>query len=97
QDLDPHLRHEVHAVLSSAVDLGVAALTAVPLDLADRDAGDSEAFQGSLHVIELERLDDSGDEPHAFTSSRGTLMVLPLELLPSDPPLNSPPDSYAVS
>src|SRR3954449_200790 len=68
-DLDAHLRDEVHLVLRTAVDLGVPALAAEALDLADREAGDADQLEGVLDVVELERLDDCGDELHAPTPS----------------------------
>src|SRR5690606_6712611 len=66
-DLDPDLGHQVHLVLGAAVDLGVAALPAVPARLAHRHALDAGLLQRRLDVVELERLDDRGDEPHAST------------------------------
>src|SRR6266550_1282149 len=74
QDLDPHLGHEVDRVLRAPVDLGVAPLTAEALDLRDGHAGDAEAPESLLGFIQLERLDDGGDE---------FLPVLPI--LPSSP------------
>src|SRR3954471_3447677 len=68
-DLDPDLRHEVHLVLRAAVDLGVPPLAAEPLDLRDREPGDADQLQGVLDVVELERLDDRGDQLHARTPS----------------------------
>ena len=68
-DLDADLGHEVHLVLRTAVDLGVAALAAEALDLADREAGDADQLECVLDVVELERLDDRGDELHAPTPS----------------------------
>src|SRR5690606_16651079 len=67
QDLHADLGHQVHLVLGAAVDLGVTALPAVAARLADGHALDAELLQGGLHVIELERLDDGCDEPHAST------------------------------
>ena len=63
-DLDQHLRHEVDLVLGAAVGLGVAALTSEPTDLADRHAGDVGGLEGVLHLVQLERLDDCGDQLH---------------------------------
>src|SRR5918994_2968262 len=64
-DLDADLRDEVDLVLRTAVDLGVAPLAAEALDLADGQTGDADQLQGVLDVVELERLDDGGDELHA--------------------------------
>src|SRR5438093_8546746 len=64
QDLDTHLRNEVHLVLRAAVDLLVPALAAEPPDLGDRHALDPGVLQRFLHVLQLERLDDCGDKSH---------------------------------
>ena len=64
-DLDADLRHEVHLVLRPAVDLGVAPLAAEALDLAHGQTGDADQLEGVLDVVELERLDDRGDQLHA--------------------------------
>src|SRR4051794_22163028 len=63
-DLHADLRHEVHGVLSTPVDLRVALLAAVALHLADRHAQHAELLQRPLHVLEDERLDDGRDELH---------------------------------
>src|SRR5687767_10327650 len=67
--LDADLRHEVHLVLRPAVDLGVSPLAAEALDLADGQTGDADQLEGVLDVVQLERLDDGGDELHAPTPS----------------------------
>src|SRR6185437_12152331 len=64
QDLDPDLRHHVDPVLGAAVHLRVPALPAVPARLGDRQAVDAERLERGLDVVQLERLDDSGDELH---------------------------------
>src|SRR4051812_18904031 len=66
-DVEADLRHEVDPVLGSAVDLRVPLLTAVAADLADGQTLDTEGLERLLHVLELERLDDSGDELHDCT------------------------------
>src|SRR6266516_3125813 len=71
QDLDPDLGDEVDGVLGAAVDLCVAALAAVALDLADGQAGDADLAEGVLDLAELERLDDRGDESHESAPSAG--------------------------
>ena len=63
-DLDHHLGDEVDLVLGAAVGLGVATLAAEAAYLADRHAGDAGRLEGVLHLVELERLDDCGDELH---------------------------------
>ena len=60
----PHLRHQVDGVLRAPVDLGVALLPAVAAGLGHGDAVHAERLQRALHVVELERLDDCGDELH---------------------------------
>src|SRR5436305_4833111 len=67
-DVEPHLGHEVDGVLRASVDLGVPLLPAVAVDLRHRQPVHSEGLERRLHVVELERLDDRGDESHAPTS-----------------------------
>src|SRR5215468_5965271 len=69
-DLDLDLGEEIHRVLTSAVELGVALLPAEAADLGDRHADDPDAGQGLLHVVELERLDDGLDLLHGFLPER---------------------------
>src|SRR3954452_4153849 len=76
QDLDPHLGHEVDGVLGAPVDLGVAPLAAETLGLRDGHALHTEAAQRFLDVVDLEGLDDGGDELHR---------ILPIE--PKSPKL----------
>src|SRR4051812_5618481 len=87
-DLDPDLRHEVDLVLRTAVDLGVAALAAEALDLADGQTGDPDQLEGVLDVVELERLDDRGDQLHARTPSvfRASACAWPMIDVPRPPP-----------
>src|SRR5829696_5540301 len=66
-DLDLHLRNEVHLVLGASVDLGVAALTAEPLDVARREAHHAGIAQGFLDLLDAVRLHDRGDELHRRT------------------------------
>src|SRR4029077_13682057 len=47
-----------------AVHLRVPALPAVSACFGDRQAVDAERLQRGLDVVQLERLDDSGDELH---------------------------------
>src|SRR5947209_4926057 len=67
-DVEAHLGHEVHLVLRTAVDLRVALLPAIAVHLRHGQTVHAEGFQRRLHVVELERLDDRGDESHAPTS-----------------------------
>src|SRR5215475_9702305 len=64
EDLDADLRHQVDLVLGPAVHLRVPALPAVSACFGDRQAVDAERLQRGLDVVQLERLDDSGDELH---------------------------------
>ena len=75
-----HLGHEVDLVLGAPIGLGVAALAAEAADLADGDAGDAGRLDGVLHVVELERFDDCGDELHVRVSVTFTLDVAADEL-----------------
>src|SRR6059058_2488554 len=52
-------------VFGTTVDLGVAALAAEAAGLGHRDARDAERLERLADVVELERLDDGGDEPHS--------------------------------
>ena len=58
------LRHELDRVLGAAVHLGVPALATESLRPRDGDAGQAELCERLLHVVELERLDERGDELH---------------------------------
>src|SRR5262249_59021492 len=69
--LDARLRHEVDHVLGAAVELGVTALAAEALDLGHRHAGDADVGERGAHVVELEGLDDRGDEFHGWLSCWG--------------------------
>src|SRR3954470_19238831 len=73
-DFQSHLRDEVHRVFRTPIDLGVAALAAVAAHLGDRQSLDAEGLERLFHVVELEGLDDRGDELHAFAPS-GTPML----------------------
>src|SRR5512139_2584724 len=63
-DLDLGLGQEVDAVLRAAVELGVAPLPAEALYLGDGHALHADVGNGLAHFIELEWLDDGGDELH---------------------------------
>ena len=67
ENLEPNLGDQVDGVLRASVDLGVALLPAVAAGLADGHAMDPEGLQSRPHVVQLERLDNCGDELHAFT------------------------------
>src|SRR5687767_244076 len=95
--LDADLRHEVHLVLRPAVDLGVTPLTAEALDLADGQTGDADQLERVLDVVQLERLDDRGDQLHTRLPSvlRASACAWPASDVPPPPP--SEAKSYAVS
>src|SRR5436190_4486495 len=63
-DLDLDLGQEVHGVFGAAIDLGVALLAAEALHLGDGEPGDPDLGERVAHVLELERLDDGGDQLH---------------------------------
>src|ERR1051326_428161 len=62
--LDLHLGQESHGIFGAAVDLGMAALATVALDLGHGEPGDAEIGDGVADLVELERLDDGDDELH---------------------------------
>src|SRR5271165_3317166 len=63
-DLHLHLRGEGHLVLGSPVDLGVALLAAVALDLRHGHALGSDVLERLTDRVELERLDYCCDQLH---------------------------------
>src|SRR5688500_13241299 len=63
-DLDLYLRHKVHLVLGSPIDLGVAALASEALRLGHGETVDSDAPECLFHLVQLEGLDDPDDELH---------------------------------
>src|ERR1043166_4144060 len=63
-DFDLDLGQEVHRVLRAAVDLGVALLAAEALHLGNGQSRDAECGERVAHVLQLERLDDGGDQLH---------------------------------
>src|SRR6185437_13647010 len=64
-DLDAGFRDEVHDVLGAAVELRMTPLPPESLDLGDGHARNADVGQRSAHVVELEWLDDRGDQFHA--------------------------------
>src|SRR5690606_28298064 len=68
--LELALRQKVDHVLRAAVELGVAFLAAEALALGDGEALDTDLGQCVAHVVELEWLDDGGDEFHWFAPVR---------------------------
>src|SRR5690606_23891931 len=67
RNLDTGLRHEVDHVLGAAIQLGVAALATEALHFRDGHARHTDLGQRGAHVVELERLDNRGDQFHART------------------------------
>ncbi len=61
-DFDRGLGHEVHDIFGAAIELGVAALAAEAFDFGNRHARDADVGQRRAHVVELEGLDDGGDQ-----------------------------------
>src|SRR5262249_30356044 len=61
-DLDLYLGNELGLVLGAAEDLRLAALAPEALDLGDREAADTGGPQGLFDVLQLEGLDDGGDQ-----------------------------------
>ena len=70
-DRDRHLQldlgHELDDVFGAPVELGMALLTAESLDLGNRHALDAELREGGSDLVQLERLDDCGDEFHLIS------------------------------
>src|SRR5258706_9339491 len=60
--LDLHFRQEVDHVFRAAVELGVPFLAPEALYFGDRDALHADRRERFTHLVELERLDDGGDE-----------------------------------
>src|SRR5687768_10387379 len=68
--LDLHLGQEVDHVLRAAIELGVAFLPAEALDLGDGDSLHADRRERFSHLVELERLDDCGDQFHTLSLRR---------------------------
>src|SRR5918999_988057 len=68
--LDLHLGQEIDHVLLAAVELGVAFLPAEALHLGDGDPLHADRRERLAHLVELERLDDCGDQFHAVSPRR---------------------------
>src|SRR5690554_230642 len=65
--LDLDLGQEVDHVLGAAVELGMPLLATEPLDLGDGDALNAVVGQRLADVVQLEGLDDGGDEFHPLS------------------------------
>src|SRR5580698_2250776 len=66
--LDPGLGHKIHHIFSAAVQLGMAALTTKSLYFRDSHSRNADIRERGAHVVELERLDDCGDQFHVVNS-----------------------------
>ncbi len=66
RDLDLDLRKEAHRIFRAAVDLGVALLTPVTLDLRHGHPVHADRGKSITDLVELERLDDGHDDFHGF-------------------------------
>src|SRR5688572_2694711 len=71
--LDLHLGQEVHHVLRAAVELGVAFLPPEPLHLGHGNSLHADRRERLAHLVELERLDDRGNEFHGFLKKSSSL------------------------
>src|ERR1700682_2962061 len=63
-DFDSELRQKIHDIFRAAVDLGVALLAAVPLDLGHGHAGDSDRGERLAHLVKFEWFDNGNNELH---------------------------------
>src|SRR5689334_14116094 len=64
--LDLDLGQEVDDVFGAAIELGVSFLPPEALDLGDGDALHADRGQGLPDLVQLERLDDRGDQFHGL-------------------------------
>src|SRR5690606_8115628 len=70
-DLELHLRHEIHPVRRASLDLLLAAAPSTALHLRHGHALDADLRKGILHFVQLERLDDRLDLLHLALHSFG--------------------------
>src|SRR3984957_14812206 len=70
RDFDPQLGQEIHDIFGAAINLGVALLAAVTLDLGHGHAADADGGERLAHLVELEGFDNGDNELHdrAFIS-----------------------------
>ncbi|CAL8475414.1 protein of unknown function [Caballeronia sp. S22] len=62
--LDLHFRQEVDDILRAPIELGVPFLSAEAFHLGHRDTRDADGRQRFTRFVQLERLDDCGNELH---------------------------------
>src|ERR1019366_173734 len=69
-DFDPQLRQEIHHIFGAAINLRMALLAAVTLDLGHRHAVDADGGQRLADLVKLEGFDNGDNELHvqAFIS-----------------------------
>src|SRR5208282_4176640 len=77
RNLDANFWQEVHRIFGAAINLGVALLPAVTLDLGGGTAVNDDGEQGIAPLLELEWLDDGNDELHEGYPLRDTGKVCP--------------------
>src|SRR5260370_1123338 len=63
-DFDSEFRQKIHDIFGTAVDLGVALLAAVALDLGDGHAGDPDRGECLAHLVKFEWFDNGNNELH---------------------------------
>src|SRR5881398_1736575 len=70
RDLDSELGQKIHDIFGAAIDLGVALLAAVSLDLGHGHAADSDRGERLAHLVKFEGFDNGNNELHgrAFIS-----------------------------
>src|ERR1700730_3960839 len=64
RDFDAQLGQKIHDIFGAAIDLGVALLAAIALDLGNRHAVHTDGRQRLADLVKLEGVDDRDDEFH---------------------------------
>src|SRR4029078_9904888 len=95
--LDLHLGQEIDDVLGAAVELRVTFLPAEPLHLGYGDALHTDRGQRLADFVELERLDDGGNELHEGSSCQDVFCTNTVQVaLPMLRPASVYPASFAL-